>query len=307
MTSYATAEWPVWSTTARLVVVEPQSLDDARAIADATLLGVEKASSRFRPDSELQLIAPHQDRGVEVSELLALLVRKALTAARNTDGDVDPTIGGALSAIGYDRDVRLIEDTTKPIKAVVSLRPAWRSVSLIGKHLQMPASIQLDLGATAKAVAADLVAERVAERLGCGVLVSLGGDIATAGRGPTDGWPVLVQDTATDPATFIRLQSGHALATSSTQKRRWRRAGQVMHHIVDPRTGRPADPHWHTVTVAARSCFDANTRSTAAIVRGTRAVSWFRDSSVPARLVDAQLKVTTLAGWPDDRATREGI
>jgi thiamine biosynthesis lipoprotein len=94
---------------------------------------------------------------------------------------------------------------------------------------------------------------------------------------------------------------GGGLATSSTAVRRWRRGGTSYHHLLDPRTGRPAEPVWRTVTVTAASCVDANTASTAAIVRGRRAPGWLDALGLPARLVDASGAVRRVAGWPADR------
>jgi thiamine biosynthesis lipoprotein len=153
--------------------------------------------------------------------------------------------------------------------------------------------VLLDLGATAKAEAADRAAAKVAERLGVGVLVALGGDIATAGMAPARGWEVLVQDRPGDPACTVRLPAGAALATSSTVARSW---GEALHHIVDPRTGRPAAPVWRTVSVAAYSCRRANTLSTAAIVHGHGALDVL--GRAPSRLVTPDLDVLRLGGWP---------
>src|SRR5439155_211390 len=124
-------------------------------------------------------------------------------------------------------------------------------------------------------------------RLGVGVLVALGGDIATAGPAPDQGWQILVQDRPGDPSCTVRLPAGAALATSSTAGRTWGRRGELLHHIVDPRTGRPAPTVWRTVSVAAGSCLRANTLSTAAIVRGRGAYDLLRGT--PSRLVTPSL------------------
>jgi thiamine biosynthesis lipoprotein len=162
---------------------------------------------------------------------------------------------------------------------------------------------QLDLGATAKAWAADRCAEVIAAQLGCGVLVSLGGDIAVAGPGPAGGWRIRVTDDHAAgpdaPGQTVAITSG-GLATSSTTVRAWARDGQRMHHIVDPATGQPARGCWRTVSVAAGSCVDANAASTAAIVLGAAAVAWLRDRSLPARLVREDGLVETTADWPHD-------
>lgn len=167
----------------------------------------------------------------------------------------------------------------------------------------LPRRVQLDLGATAKAFAADRTADEIARRTGCGVLVNLGGDLAVAGQAPTGGWQVAIGDDHTNavarPDTTITLTSG-GLATSGVARRTWRRGGRVVHHIVDPRTGESADPCWRTVSVAAKSCVDANTASTASIILGLEALDWLESRGLPARLVSSRSAVWTTAGWPAD-------
>jgi thiamine biosynthesis lipoprotein len=148
--------------------------------------------------------------------------------------------------------------------------------------------VLLDLGATAKAWAADRAATAIAERLSTPVLVNLGGDLAAVG----DSWPVVVGDPG-EPQETVEVSSG--LATSSTIRRTWRRGGQQQHHLLDPRTGRPAEPVWRTVSVAAATAVEANTASTAAIVMGEAAVDWL--SELPARLVHASGAVVRTGGW----------
>lgn len=291
-----TAQWTVWGTVARIVVTDPAELAAATALVRDELAAVDAACSRFRADSELSRAGRSGGRPVVVSPLLADLVAAALQAARCTGGDVDPTVGAALSGLGYDRDFAAV--TGRRVAPSVRVFPAadWRAVTLDGLRLTVPSGVLLDLGATAKAVTADRAAMRVALRLGIGVLVALGGDIATAGPAPAGGWRVLVQDRPGDPRCTVRLPAGAAIATSSTVSRTWGRPGEVLHHILDPRTGRPAPPVWRTVSVAAHSCLAANTLSTAAVVRGERARPMLR--AVPSRLVTPELDVLHLGGWP---------
>jgi thiamine biosynthesis lipoprotein len=295
----ATAEWPVWSTTARVVVTERDALAGARAIVAAELAAVDRACSRFRPDSELSRAARAGGAPVRVSALLAELVAAALEAAARTDGDLDPTIGAALARLGYDRDIADVPPD-RPARVVVLAAPGYGKVRLRGRDLSVPAGVELDLGATAKAFTADRCAASVHHCCGVGVLVSLGGDIATAGPAPEGGWRVRVQDTADDPHTTVTLPAGAGLATSSTVRRQWRRGGQSLHHILDPRTGAPARPVWRSASVVAWRCLDANIASTAAVVRGERARGWLRRTGLPARLVDAERAVHTLNGWPEE-------
>jgi thiamine biosynthesis lipoprotein len=233
---------------------------------------------------------------VIVSSLLADLVAAALQAARDTGGAVDPTVGAALCGLGYDRDFAAITGRVVAPAVRVFPVPDYRAVRLRDRELTVPDGVLLDLGATAKAAAADRIAALIALRLGVGALVALGGDIATAGASPDDSWQVLVQDRPDDPSCTVRLPAGAALATSSTAGRTWGRRGELLHHIVDPRTGRPAPTVWRTVSVAAGSCVRANTLSMAAIVRGNGAYDLLRDT--PSRLVTPSLDVLRLGGWP---------
>ncbi len=281
----------------QIVVTDPSSLTSARTETDAELDVIEAAASRFRPDSEINALTMAAGRPTAVSEMLANLLEAALTAARLTDGDVDPTVGAAMVALGYDADIAIVEAASPAVPSFIT--PAnWSMVTFNGRAVTVPQGVLLDLGATAKAVAADQCAQRVQEVTGSGVLVNLGGDIATAGPAPDGGWQVLVRDTDDDPASVVALPSGASLATSSTLRRRWRNGDELMHHILDPRTGRSADPVWRTVSVAAETCFAANTVATAAVVRGWPALQWIRTLGMPARLVDVYGVVHTVGGWP---------
>ncbi|AGZ44956.1 FAD:protein FMN transferase [Actinoplanes friuliensis] len=291
-----TAQWQAWGTVARIVVTDPAALDDARELVEAELAAVDAACSRFRPGSELSVACRAGGRPVTVSPLLADLVAAALEAARQTAGDVDPTVGAALCGLGYDRDFAAITGRQVAPAVRIFTAPDWRAVRLHDLSLTVPDGVLLDLGATAKAAAADRAAARVALRMGVGVLVALGGDIATAGPAPEGGWRVLVQDRPGDPRCTVHLPAGAALATSSTAGRTWGRPGELLHHILDPRTGQPAESVWRTVSVAAFSCLRANTLSTAAIVRGQAAPNLLH--GVPARLVTGDLDVLRLGGWP---------
>jgi thiamine biosynthesis lipoprotein len=301
----ATRQWTVWSTTARIVVTDPQHADAAQALVADQLAAIDVACSRFRDDSELadvqRKLTARPDQPVTVSELLVDLIAAALQAAERTDGDVDPTLADDLSALGYDRDYALINLHTTtgsvPVRLTRRIRHRWSDLRLDGRRLWMPAGVHLDLGASAKAFAADRTAAAVASQFHCGVLVALGGDIATAGMPPTTGWQILVQDGADELPSRVRLDSG-ALATSSTISRRWRDGTRAVHHILDPSSGLPAEPIWRSVSVAAPTCLEANTMSTGAIVRGWKALPWLRSSGLPARLVDARGEIIVLGCWP---------
>ena len=261
----------------QIVITDPDSLAAALREVDAELDTVDAAASRFRPDSEINALAASAGRPTQISELLADLLDAALTSARQTDGDVDPTMGARMIALGYDRDIATL-DHTDAVTASISIPARWSMITLADRVVTIPPGVVLDLGATAKAIAADRCADRVHRATGSGVLINLGGDIATAGPAPDGGWQVLVHDDADDPPSLVALPSGAALATSSTIRRRWRRGADLVHHIVDPQTGWSADPVWRTVSVAGQTCLAANTVSTAATVAVARPPTWPRDA-----------------------------
>lgn len=298
----AIRDWAQWSTSCRLAVTEPALLSRAASVVDDLLADVDRACSRFRADSELLTLAPDASGWIELSSMLTDLVDVALEAARRTDGAVDPTIGGTLIDLGYDRDIAALQSGSRPTVRVVRRPAGWRSLLLEGSRLRMDPGTQLDLGATAKARAADLCAAAVADELGTGVLVSLGGDIATAGAGPAGGWQVTVLDLPGDPAQQITLTDGAAMATSSTARRTWQRDGVPMHHLVDPVTALPATGPWRSVTVVAETCVFANTLTTAALVGGHDAVASLRAAGRPARLLSHQSSIATLNHWPREVA-----
>jgi FAD:protein FMN transferase len=290
-----------WSCTVRLVVDDPRVLRSAAADLDALLDAVDRAASRFRPDSALRYANAHAGRPVPVPRLLADLVAAAQRMAAHTGGMVDPTIGRAVAVLGYDRDISGVAEDGPPVTPVAPAQD-WRSVRLIESAavLTVPARTALDLGATAKAYTADLAAETLARRYETGVLVELGGDVAVSGprRG---GWCLRVAEHEGADGDLVVLQRG-GIATSTTTVRRWRRGGRSIHHIVDPRTGAPADGPWRTVTVAADDALHANAASTAAIVLGDDAVQWLDEHHYPARLVGHDARVLTTANWPSTQA-----
>ena len=292
-----------WSTSIEVVVTDPGAVVAAAGLLDQVLDEVEIVASRFREDSEISRLCRAGGNGpIPVSEQLFEALTIALRASRLTDGIVDPTVGGALCRLGYDRDLSEVipgVNRTLPESAPV---PGWRSIVLDdeARTVDLPADCLLDLGATAKAWAADQASVRIATRLSCGVQVSLGGDIATHSA-PAGGFTVALADICGDPDAPVAVTIGDGgLATSGVGKRFWDLADGPAHHLIDPTTGLPATTCWRTVSVAAGTCVDANTASTAAMILGEAAPAWLSEHSLPARLVRTDGSVTTVAGWPED-------
>ncbi len=293
----------VWSTRVDLVVTDPEVIVAAVALLNKTLERVDTVASRFRPDSEINALHRAAAAGVpvRVSGDLLEAVEIALRAARLSNGAVDPTVGTAMCRLGYDRDFTVMERNAIGDLPEPGPVPGWTSVGidLERSTVTLPVGTLLDLGATAKAWAADRAAGAIASCFGCGVLVSLGGDIAVGGEAPGEGFSVGIADICGDPSApvAVSIVSG-GLATSGIGNRHWTLGGHPVHHLIDPATGLSVDSPWRTVSVAAGSCVDANTASTAAMVMGEPAALWLEYNCLPSRLVRLGGSADTIAGWP---------
>ncbi|MCU1426609.1 MAG: FAD:protein transferase [Actinomycetia bacterium] len=290
-------------TTAILLVTERDALASAREALEAEIAAIDRACSRFRDDSDLMRVNANAGDAVAVSSCCIEALHVALRAARVTDGIVDPTIGRAVRVLGYDRDFDIVERNGPPLRVRAERVPGWHTIEIddVTRTVRVPQGVELDVGATAKALCADRAAAAAYDATGAGVVVGLGGDIAITGPAPESGWPIRVTDdhTAHEGGQTIALRAG-GLATSGTTRRTWVRGEVRLHHLIDPRTGAPAESPWRTVSVAAASCVDANIASTAAIVLGNDALAWLEERQLPARLVAYDGAVTVAGGWPAD-------
>lgn len=298
-------------TTAVVAVTEVPGADDALRLLRAELEALDRACSRFRADSEIRALSHRPGTPVVVSDLLWEAVTVALRTAAATGGAVDPTVGAALDALGYDRDFAAVgqggdDDRTPGVPAPA---PGWWTVEVddAARTVNVPHGVRLDLGASAKALVSDRAAARIAGTVGGGVLVSVGGDVSSAGPPPDGGWAVgIALDSSAPPDAVDQVVALHAggLASSAPGVRTWVRGGRRCHHIVDPRTGCSVDPFWRLVSVSAPSCVAANAETTAAVVRGAAAVRPLVASGRPARLVRHDGEVLALNGWPADGPRR---
>jgi thiamine biosynthesis lipoprotein len=237
--------------------------------------------------------------------LLFEALEVAIATAERTGGAVDPTVGNAMSALGYDRDFDDVKD--RPPLPPDALGPVVGfghvHLSARTRTVRIPRGVRLDLGASAKALVVDRAAVRIAGQLDSGVLVSVGGDIAVAGPSPEGGWPVGIAEDSSTPGSevdqVVAIRAG-GLASSSTVVRSWLVGAERVHHIVDPVTGHSAPPYWRLVSASGPTCVDANTVSTAAVVWGEGALERLPAFGQAVRLVRHDGTVFTVGGWPED-------
>lgn len=312
----ATAAFDAIGTTIHVVCTDAGELPRATALVRDRLAELDCAASRFRDDSELAMINsrsaelartdPAAHLVVPVGTTLGLCLRAAVHTANLTAGLVSATVGAALTACGYDDDLAVVRarGDTAPTGAYPGI-PMRQEPSFDESRGQLSilAGTLLDLGASAKAWAADSIAAELAATGGGGYLVDLGGDIAVSGTPPPGGWAIGVRDWNGVVAQAV-CSTGQAFATSSTRLRTWVQHGIARHHIIDPRTGRPAYSRWAQVTCTGPDAVRANAASTAAVILDDRAPQWLTARHVPARLVTHAGEVVTTCGWPEDPAPR---
>jgi thiamine biosynthesis lipoprotein len=261
----------------------------------------EAALSRFLPTSELTRLNRSAGRAMEVSPLMLETVDAAIRAASTTGGAFDPTLGRQMAAIGYDRPFGLPSRVT-----VLGMPPegpggGWREIAIdrARRTVSVPVGIALDFGGIAKGMAVDAAARLLGDAGVDAALVSAGGDMRVAGAGAGD-WQVGLSET---PAPWQITLSGGALATSSSSRRTWIQDGIRRHHLLDPRTGAPADSGLRSVSVAARTCEQAEVAAKAAFVLGAERGAEFLDALGLAGLLTQTAGAPIRVGaWPSEVA-----
>jgi thiamine biosynthesis lipoprotein len=249
------ATFPAMGTT-----VEVFGEDDAALLATQRLFeDIERTCSRFRDDSELSLINSRSGYTVDVSPTMRAVLEAARRVYDQTGGLVDPAVGGRVADWGYRSTFEHAADLddVPPERAL----GRWE---ISGRTLCRYPGTALDLGGIAKGWACDQAVER-----GMAVVVNAGGDVrSTLPEAKTE-----VLDGEGSIAAVVALGVG-ALATSSTQKRRWSVAGRPAHHIIDPRTGAPAVSPVASATVLAATAVDAEAGAKAALIIGEAGLAW---------------------------------
>ncbi|HEY0738249.1 MAG TPA: FAD:protein FMN transferase [Herpetosiphonaceae bacterium] len=277
-----------------LAVLDDDSAAGAAALADVPQRFEiwEQQLSRFRADSELSLLN-RSGYLHTTSPALWAVVRLALDQARFTGGLVTPTLLTALEAAGYDRSFdALTADSTSAVTSLPDVPGAalgaWAEIHCDSatRSIRLPAGVRLDLGGSAKGWAADQAVRRLAA---CGAaLIDAGGDIAVSGP-QFDGspWPIGVADPhAPDEQIDLLLLAQGGVATSGRDYRRWQQNGVWQHHLIDPRTLRPAVTDLLSATVIGPSAAECEVAAKVVLLLGSRAgLDWLEAQPAFAGLV----------------------
>jgi thiamine biosynthesis lipoprotein len=272
-----------------VLAVSPAANDLARAIRD-TVEEHEERFSRFRPSSELERLSARAGTETSVSPEMFEVLSLAATFWCETRGIFDPLVRRALEAAGYDRSFERVPGaSTVPAAAPPRRRPTFAAVQLDPEtqSAHLPEGCALDLGGIAKGWIVDRLGALLAPY--GPYLVDIGGDIAARGDGPDggEGWLLSVADPAREGADHCWLRiAGQAVATSTTLRRRWQRAGRLQHHLIDPRTGRPSESDLVQATVIAPTAVQADIYAKTALILGReQGLDWLARRALPALLI----------------------
>ena len=298
-------KFEIWGLTGTLTTEHDAQMDEATKRLWYWLDAVDASCNRFHDDSELSRLNECHGETVAITPTLEMALSAALRAAEVTGDLVDPTVLPALLALGYDRDFDELGlgDSILEHAAVPSIGPSAIHLDLDEHTVMLDPPCRLDLGASAKALVVDLVADDVAES--GGVVVELGGDVAVRGEGPEGPWAIAVSDALVLTGHEPRITLAHGgIATSSTATRTWRVGERTVNHIVDPRTGHCARGLYTTASVTASDCVLANSFATAALLWNEDASYHIAQAGWSARLVRRDGSLEFAGGWPDDEVAR---
>lgn len=237
----------------------------------------ERRFSRFLPDSELSRLNRAAGTWFTATHDLMDMLEQSFDYYKETGGLFDPSILPDLKRVGYDKsmdEMRMAGELEAPVPTLSqgrSVRPVFGEIDLdiAGQRVRLPAGMQIDLGGIAKGWIVDKAVQLLSSYAAV-CAVSIGGDMVFEGY-PMDGsdWRVNIEDPRDPTQTAAALHVGPgAVVTSSIAKRSWNQGGQVRHHLIDPRTGEPAQTDWLSVTVIAPQITTAEVYAKALLIGG---------------------------------------
>jgi FAD:protein FMN transferase len=253
------------------------------AVAKRSLLSWHGRFSRFEPASELTLFNADPRTDVPVSRMLRRLIEVGLAAARETGGLVDATLGAQIERAGYGahfegpgiglRKALWLAGPRTP--AGPSAEAGWRELSVdpVESVVRRPPGTIIDPGGIAKGVFADELAGALTSF--DEFAVDCAGDVALGGRAGTER-DVHVSSPFDDSILHTFALTGGGVATSGIGRRSWiDDEGRPAHHLLDPRTSRPAFTGVVQATALAPTAAEADVLAKAALLSGPdRAPDW---------------------------------
>jgi thiamine biosynthesis lipoprotein len=262
----------------------------------------ERTLSRFLPDSELSRLNRNAGQDIEVGPLLFHVLETALTAAEATHGLYDPTLLHQLTQVGYDRSFDSLDRQQAENMYSPSPGGRWRDIQ-IEKHtrcVRLPRGVGVDFGGIAKGMAVDAALARLQDEQVSPALVNAGGDLAVSGLPPDEAaWSIAIEDGQGEVAHWIVPLERGCMATSGIARRQWRQGAQVRHHLLDPRTGLPAQNSMWSVSVVAARCEQAEVAAKVAFLLGMeRGSEFLRSTGLSGLLLEDDGTWQAVGSWP---------
>ncbi|HZO71003.1 MAG TPA: FAD:protein FMN transferase [Ktedonobacteraceae bacterium] len=292
------AEFRAMGTTISLLLPVEQS-EQGVAIVRTLFAAWEQTLSRFLPESELSQLNQHAGTWVAVSDLLFKVLTTALTAARATQGCYDPALLEQLELSGYDRTFEELPAVSAGRVFAGKPGGAWRDIQVDeqGRRVILPPGVRLDFGGIAKGMAVDAAIEKLRLSGIYPALVNAGGDLAVEGLPPSmEHWQIAVPGGERE--WMVPLRRG-AVATSGITRRHWWQGSTHRHHLLDPRTGLPAQSGLWSVTVTADRCEQAEVAAKVAFILGAQEGSGFlRKHQIAGLLVYEDGTWEGVEPWP---------
>ena len=289
-----------WAMGTTISLLLPESRLQARVSAVRSLFSEwEQTLSRFLPESELSRLNRHAGEPVVVSDLLYTVMSSAIAAAQATGGVYDPTLLGQMVQLGYDRSFDKLPSSLPESTLQVKPGGGWNGIQINDSHrlVRLPAGVGLDFGGIAKGMAVDASLERLQSMGIDTALVNAGGDLAVLGLPPSEEhWQIAVPGK--DTSWSIPLRRG-AMATSGIARRHWQQGKHQRHHLLDPRTGEPAQTDLWSVTVVADHCEQVEVAAKVAFVLGSKeGATFLRDRQLAGLLIHRDGTWEATADWP---------
>ena len=294
-------------TTISMLLPEQQA-DQGTQIVRTLFSEWEAALSRFLAESELSRLNQQAGKPVAVSELLYRVLATALTAAQATQGVYDPAMLDQLVQLGYDRTFDELPDVQ--FSPIIPGEPGgrWRGIRVdpLRRQVSLPVGIKLDFGGIAKGMAVDAALEELRQSGISPAMVNAGGDLAVLGLPPKlEDWPVAVPGR--ERYWTIALHHG-AVATSGIARRHWWQGQTLRHHLLDPRTGLPAESDLWSVTVVTDRCEQAEVAAKVAFILGSRkGADFLRRHRIAGLLVREDGSCNTVEPWPAQLMEEESL
>ncbi len=277
----------------------------ALQVNDIRINELERTLSKTMEGSDVWLL--NHEGGASVQTDTEAVLARSLELAKQTGGAFDPAIGALIDAWGFGTGEERVP-SAQEITALLQ-KPDYTAVSMNGDEVQTGGA-QIDLGGSAKGYALDALRSELDRQGISSGLVSLGGSIYARGKKPNgDEWRVGIRDPLGSEADYVATLElvDECISTSGAYERGFEADGKYYHHIIDPKTGYPAQSGLLSVSVVGERGIDTDIYSTALFVMGLNAGKAFAEqNSINAIFITEDKRIIATDGFGRDFTVKGG-